>query len=295
MHPDIDTLWDFGDPAATEVKFRALLPELAGDRAAKAELLTQIARTFSLRRAFETAHELLDEAEALMTSGDSRERVRLLLERGRSHNSAGDKKAARPIFQEAWEMARRVGTDGLAVDAAHMIAIVETEEGALAWNDKALALAESSSDPKARKWKASLYNNLGWTHHSHGRFGEALSLFEKALAEREVNGQATETRIARWCVARALRSLERYEEALAIQEALRSEIEREALPADGFVHEELAELLHALGRGGVAEQAHRAHALLSQDEWFVANEAARMRRLEGLMASADDPASRSPS
>src|SRR5436190_24321514 len=94
--PDFDTLWDYNDPAATEQRFLALLPAAeavddAEHRAYRAELLTQIARTHSLRRSFEFAHEMLDRAAALLRPEDDLSaappRVGYLLERGRALNS----------------------------------------------------------------------------------------------------------------------------------------------------------------------------------------------------------------
>ena len=72
--PEIDGLWNFGDPAASEEAFRAVLP--AAEGAAEADpvsgtaylvtLWSQIARTHGLRRDFETAHALLDRSEAAL-------------------------------------------------------------------------------------------------------------------------------------------------------------------------------------------------------------------------------------
>ena len=96
---NVDELWDYGRPAETEAKFRALLPEAeaAGDAEYLAQLLTQLARTLGLQQQFAAAHELLDRAEAL-AEADSVAQVRYLLERGRCFNSAGDKATARPLF-----------------------------------------------------------------------------------------------------------------------------------------------------------------------------------------------------
>src|SRR5439155_13833218 len=71
---DIDRLWDWHDPAATEAKFRALLLEAqkSGDVGYQIELLTQIARTHSMRREFDQSHALLDQAENLMGTDDSK-------------------------------------------------------------------------------------------------------------------------------------------------------------------------------------------------------------------------------
>ncbi len=292
--PDLLALWDFGDPAATEARFRALLPAArlaaAGadpDAAAfLAALLTQIARTEGLQRRFDDAHRTLDEAEAVRVHDSAGEaRVFLLLERGRVLNSSGQAAGAKPLFAAAWDLARAMRLEVLAVDAAHMTAIVESPERAIEWNVRALQLAESSSEPRARRWRGSLLNNLGWAFHARGDLENALDAFERALAARREEGTPEQARIARWCIARCLRSLGRFEDALAIQEALWKETEA-AGASDGFVREELGECLLALGRAPEA-RAHfaAAHALLSKDAGLATNEAPRLERMRGLAAA----------
>lgn len=271
---DIDTLWNFDDPAATEMRFRLL----------EAETQTQRARTHSLRRQFAEAHAILDLVEPLATPENARLRVRYLLERGRTHNSAKEKDLARRLFREAWELARSAGEDGLAVDAAHMLGIVETGDESIFWNAEALKLSQSSSDPKARKWLGSLSNNLGWTYHDLGRFDDALACFQTALAARKEAGAPGPERIARWCVARCLRSLGRLEEALEIQQVLRAEHEASG-SSDGYVSEELGECLLALSKPAEARPHFaRAHELLSADPYLAENEAERLAHLKELGA-----------
>jgi tetratricopeptide (TPR) repeat protein len=277
-------MWDFDDPAGTEAKCRAVLPafDAAGDLDLLLQQQTQIARTLSLRRKFDGAHALLDEVKPLLTEHTSTAHVRYLLERGRCFNSAGEKDKARPMFFEAWQIARTHKLDGLAVDAAHMLAIVETGEQAMAWNVQAMELAQASDQPKARKWLASLYNNIGWTHHSAGKFDEALACFEKALVEQEKKGDITLIRIAKWCIARCLRSLNRIDESLAMQQELLKEPDRDPTLL-GYVHEELAECLHALGRSDDARPHFaKAYELLSQDEWLAKSEPERIERLRAM-------------
>ena len=48
---DIDSFWEYSDPAASEARFRAALSSAQGDD--RLELLTQIARTYSLRQRFD--------------------------------------------------------------------------------------------------------------------------------------------------------------------------------------------------------------------------------------------------
>ncbi|MEX0788523.1 MAG: tetratricopeptide repeat protein, partial [Anaerolineales bacterium] len=213
--------------------------------------------------------------------------VRLMLERGRLHNSSGDPSAARVHFAEAWAAARNSKEDALAVDAAHMLAIVAEGEEAMRWNTTALEVAENSADPKARRWRASLLNNLGWTHHDGGDFESARGCFERAVPLRQEAGDARELRIARWCVARSLRSTGRVEEALRQQRDILESSQAQGLEPDGYGSEEIGECLRLLGRQAEA-RPHFAEAfrLLSLDSGLAKTEPERMARLREL-AGAD--------
>ncbi|HVO68859.1 MAG TPA: tetratricopeptide repeat protein [Aggregatilineaceae bacterium] len=283
---DFDRLWDYDHPGKTEQRFRELLPlaVASGNTAYRAELLTQIARTLGLQQKFDEAQRTLDEVDALLADGLARPRIRCLLERGRVLNSSGAPDRARPLFVEAWEQAQQAGEDALAVDAAHMVAIVEEGQAALDWNLKALHLAETSSQERARKWLASLYNNIGWTYHDMGQYEVALDTFQKALRLRVSDGSPEPIRIARWCVARALRSLGRVEEALAMQQALLEEAAT-AGEKPGYTYEELGECLLLLDRQAeAAPYFAQAYAVLSQDPWLARNEPERLNRLKELGA-----------
>jgi tetratricopeptide (TPR) repeat protein len=217
-----------------------------------------------------------------MTNQTPTARVRYLLERGRTYNSFGSKDDARPLFVKAWELAKAINEHGLAVDAAHMVAIAETGDAVLKWNLIGLQCAEQSDQPKGRKWLASLYNNIGWTHHAAGEYHEALECFEKALIEQTKRGDEKLIRVARWCLARCLRSLGRTAESLERQLELESEAAEHARP-DGFVQEEIAECLHELGRMDEAKPYFgRAHDILSNDPWLMESEPDRIERLRTL-------------
>jgi len=305
---DIDALWEFGDPAESERRFRAALAALerpAGDGAGDAthralvlELRTQIARTYSFRRRFEDAHALLDEVERETASLNARRvRVRLLLERGRAFNSAGDPARARQLFIDAWRHASdedgigaegskgvidRMRLEGLAVDAAHMVAITHggTDE-AIDWNRRGLELARRSADAKARALIPAMINNAAWDLHALGRLDEALTLFREALDEWSKRQRQPQIRIARWSVARCLRSLGHHEEAIELQQALLAEHDA-AGTCDGFVLEEMGELLAALDRVEEARPFFRRAAdELANDEHFVKS---HPERLAGLRA-----------
>ena len=275
--------WNFQDPAASEAAFRASLAvEPAPDRAL--ELRTQIGRALGLQQRFDEARAELDAvASAIGAGGAPRVRVLLDLERGRVARSSGDPAAARGPFERAFELACATGLDYLAVDAAHMLGIVASGAAASEWNRRALAIAGASHDAGARGWGAVIANNEGWNRFDAGEYDAALELFERALVlRRERPDQVEPIRVARWCVARAHRALGRLEEALAEQRALLAEREAANAP-DGYVYEEIGECLLRLDRGdeSIAYFA-RAHELLSQDPWLVANEAERLERLARL-------------
>ena len=281
--PDFDSLWDHGRPDATERAFRALLPSAPrSDASYRLELLTQIARAEGLQQRFADAHRTLDGVAVELTEALPRVHVRYLLERGRVLNSSGNPEVAAPLFLEAWERGRSTGEDALAVDAAHMLGIVTSGDDQLAWNERAIDLAAASPDHHANAWLGSLLNNIGWTYHDAGRFEDALTVFQRAVEVRTTDGAAGTLIIARWCVARTLRSLERFEDALALQRALLEDLAQTGA-RDGYVHEELAENLLALGRGDEARpHCATAHLLLAGDPRLAANEPARLDRLRLL-------------
>lgn len=278
----LDTLWNFNDPAASELRFRDYLAQPALTPQAKAEAQTQLARALGLQRKFAEAHQILDEVEAQLQPAGKRVRVRYLLERGRAFNSARQSEKAQPLFLAAWHLAWEDRADNLAVDAAHMLGIVGAPKEQLEWNLKALALAETTEDTEARAWLGPLYNNIAWTYHDQKEYAPALELFEKALRWREEQKTEPYLRIAKWSVARALRSLNRLEEALAMQQALKTEMTPAGV-TDGFVDEELGECLLLL-KGEAAARPHFAAAynLLAKDPWLTEAEPARLERLKRL-------------
>ena len=280
--PDFDALWDYSHPDQTEAKFREVLLSFPDEEPAFLELLTQIARAQGLQQKFDTAHQTLDQVEGQLGEAASRPKVRYLLERGRVFNSSGAPERARPLFEQALEMARHLNEDFNAVDALHMLAIVAPPENSLDLNRQAIALAESSGEERARNWLGSLYNNLGWAYHDLGGYAAALEIFEKAEAWRRGKGQVSETRVAAWCVARTLRSLGRVEEALKRQMSLKDQLDS-AGESDGYVFEEIGECLLALNRVDEARPFFlKAYEHLLQDSWLAQNEPERLVRLKEL-------------
>ncbi len=277
-------LWDYSDPAASELLFVSLSG--AARQSDNADylpiLITQLARINSMRGRFKLANEQLDQAKSLIADQKSLAWVFLLLERGRTHNSAGSRLEAVDYFKEAFRTAEIIGDDCLAVDAAHMVAIAETLENQMKWNVIALGIAERSKNERARDWLGSLYNNMAWTFFDQEEHEKALDLFEKAVEFRRSKDKPKRLAIARWAVARTFRELERLDAALEIQHSLLSATEDREQPADGYVVEELAELYLLKNDPAASDFFARAYAIMSADEWLEKNEPKRLLRLKKM-------------
>ena len=281
--PDFDSLWDYDHPGATERRFRELLPAALDSRDLTylSQLLTQISRAEGLQRKFQDAHMTLDRVQKALEKTDDRTRVRYLLERGRVFNSSGKQDDARPLFLEALDLAVKSKDDSYAVDAAHMMAIVETAEKQLQWNLKALDLAENSAEEKARKWRGSIYNNLGWTYFEQQQYEESLLMFEKALEFQQQQSDPSRIMIAKWCVAKTLRMMDHTEEALEMQRDLYEQYQA-AGKRSGYVYEEIAECMTVMGQEQEAQGWFAAaYEELSKDP-RLANEQDRLDRLKEL-------------
>jgi len=258
---DVVPMWDFNRPEVSEQRFRDALKTASGDDALI--LQTQIARTYGLRGQFDAARELLRTIEPEVARAGPEARVRYDLELGRTYASATHppetqtpetRDRARAAYTRALTQARDAHLDALAIDAIHMFAFIDSEPAdQLKWAQQALSVVEASSQPDAKRWEASIRNNLGYALHQLGRYDEALAQFEAALAIRERGTNDEATRGARWMVAWTLRSLGRKDEALAIQLRLESEADAAGAP-DPEIFEEL-ELLYR-ERGDLERAEH---------------------------------------
>lgn len=260
MPIDLPSLWDFSKPELSEQRFRDALATATPDDALI--LHTQIARTHGLRRDFARAQEILTSLEPRLAAASPEARVRHAIEWGRSLCSTTHppetqtpeaKEQARAAYTRAFDIARAARLDDLAIDALHMMAMVDSApEDQLRWGLKALEVLEASDQPAAKKWEGSLRNNLGYALRLLGRHDEALAQFELALAFRERMGRPGPIRVAHWMIARTFRDMGRIDEAVAIQSRLEKECETAGEP-DEYVFEELEHLHRARGDAALAD------------------------------------------
>lgn len=263
---DLDALWNFRDPAASEQRFREALASARGDDALI--LQTQIARTHGLRRQWERAREILAGVQPQLEGAGAEARVRHALEWGRTWASATHppealtddaKRQARAAYDRALATAREARLDGLAIDAIHMYAFIDTAPAdAERIAREALAVSVASTQPAARRWEASIRHNLGYALHQQGRYDDALAQFRQSRSLREAAGNAGGERVARWMTAWTLRAMKRADEALEMQLALERDNAAAGTP-DVYVYEEL-EILYR-ERGNAERARHYADKL----------------------------------
>ena len=254
MAIDLKPLWDFNKPEVSEARFRAALKTAAGDDALV--LQTQIARTYGLRKEFAKARDILQSIAKDVSTASHEAQVRYAIELGRTYASAVHsaelvtpeaKSRARASYLSALEIAKTAHLDGLAIDAIHMLAFVDTSPtDQLKWGQQALAVVEGSSQQDAKAWEASIRNNIGYALHQLERYEEALVQFKQALVLRKRGTNEESIRVAHWMVAWTLRSLGQTNEALEIQLRLERECDAAKAP-DRYVYEELESLYRVLG------------------------------------------------
>jgi tetratricopeptide (TPR) repeat protein len=262
----LSTLWDFRDPAASEARFTAALASATGRRrvdfahADRADVGAAAGFRACARRSWPRSR--------LGSPSPGRRRGCVTRSNsGRTWSSATHPPesqtpeaiaAARAAYTDAFETARDARLDELAVDALHMMAMVDSApEHQLEWGMKALAFVESSDQPGAKKWEASLRNNIGYALSLLERYPEALDEFRRALVLREASGNAVTIRIAHWMIAKTLRQLGRADEALEIQLRLNDEWAAAGEPSP-YVWEELATLYRARGENEKADDVSSA-------------------------------------
>lgn len=285
--PELRKLWNYNDPAGTELKFRDLLPqaESSGDTEYLAQLLTQIARSLALQNKFDDAHATLDRVLQMLSKQEpSVANIRYFLERGRTFNSSGKRVEAMPFFQSSHDAAIAQNQIPFAIDALHMLAIAESDpRKQVEWNLKAFELVESTpvEDTASRGWLEPLCNNIGESYLLLKEYDTAYSYFQR-MAEMQTARTGEVDMYTLKDQAKALRlgghAEESYNIILPVFEKLSSEQND-----DGYIRQELAESLYALGKTDEAKPHFlRSYELLSADSWVLQNEAASLERMKKL-------------
>jgi tetratricopeptide (TPR) repeat protein len=290
LQSDFDFLWNPLNLPASEAALRARYLATSGqpdsDRSSNIEILSLIARAESAQNRLAEAKVTLQQAQKLLAEKEIPHRVsakiRWLLESGRISILDKTPSQARIAFAEAFTLASNSGEDYLAVEVAQMIATVEPQKTQQEWIMRAIGIAEISPQLEAKRWLGSLYTSLGWKLYDLRQYEKSLETFQKSLSHLKIHGSDREIFLAKWSAGKVLRTMNRTEEALAIQKGLLSELGIGGAK-DGRLFEELAECLHTLKRESEAEiYFDLAYRELSNDEWVTDNQPVKLKRMKDL-------------
>ena len=287
--PDIDGFWASDDLTVNESKIRQIIPNKTDATWTAEEIgsLTQLARVQNLQEKSEEAKATLDRARTLLAScpqdaARTRTEIRLLLEEGRHLWLARNPAKAQNYFNQAWTLANEANLNFFAIDAAIMLSLCQPRKFQNEWLQKALTLAETTTDEQAKLWLTQVYVLNGWHFFDFRRFEEALDSFNKALARPRGNGETSDLYMIRWCIGRTLRGLNRVAEALEVQTQIKTDLSIIGR-VNGYVFLELAECLQLLQRAEEAKGFFElAYKDLSMNPWFSDNNPTELRRMQFL-------------
>lgn len=284
---DSELPWDLLRPQAGEIALRSLHAAIAGDapeeKTRSVNLLTQIARAEAMQGKLVEAERTLDRAAKLVSTIEGDEpRLRLLLERGRLFSLKRTLVQARECFLEVWNVARERGLMFHAIDAAQMMAVVETPKLRSKWTVLALEVAGESKDPRVRGWLGQLYISLGTHYEQLLQLTNAVECFEWAVSAFEGAGSTQEEWLARSHVGRVYRIMKRVDEALKIQQEVVQKLGKHS-PHLAMAFEEMGECLLVLKRAPEAEECFkRVYELVKGDDRYEFEEPSRFKRLKTL-------------
>ena len=199
------------DSALAAYMATADIAENEGNKSVLTESYSQIARCHLINNDIESCRQWLEKAETIASADDPAGWSRYLGVRGRLEWQQAVKetgeyqpavKTAAATFEDMYNYCLQHSLYERAVDAAHMMAIVDDPERRLAWGEKGIKAAENGG---ISGWLPALWNNHGWNLSDAGRHEEALAALLKAREYHYKTGREMSKLIADWSVGYAYR------------------------------------------------------------------------------------------
>lgn len=288
--PDVDGFWDSDDLVKTENLIREKLPaenlpEGPQWNPASIEMLTLLARVQALQGKLSDAGGTLIQVRELLTkngANKTRAEVRFFLEQGRYFGLSMNPPQSILYSTQAWELAASLGDIFFAIEAAVMLSISQPPKYQNQWLLKALEISEKSDDALGKLWLPQLYVMEGWHSFDFRKFDGAYESFNKALAQHQTAKDATRLLGIKWSIGRALRAMNRLDEALVLQRELLTELNA-AGKTNGYVVLEIAENLQLMKKPEEAKaNFEAAYKELSTHGWFSDNKPSELSRIQHL-------------
>ena len=219
-----------------------------GPNHAYVEACAQVARMDSLQGQMREGEPWLRMGLSRASAAEPLGWSRIQLVLGIFERESGDRATATQRFKDLYAYDLKHGLYERAIDAAHHVVLASEDPGEqLLWSRKGIEAAEEGG---LQGWLAVLWNNMGASLEDQGRWPDALIAYEEARTYHYAVGSDHAKLVADWAVARAMRHVDRLDEAREISERtaewarLRYDDEPSAERAEwvGYTLWELAEL-----------------------------------------------------
>ena len=176
--------------------------QASGDNSALIEAYAMIARTYLVVDNKEAGRPWLDKAALYASQDEPLGWSRYLGVRGRFEWKDNQLEKASATFKEMYQYCSDNKLYERAIDAAHMVAIVGGPDEQVEWGLKGIKEAEAGN---VTHWLGPLWNNLGWTYESAGKFKESIDAYIKAREYHYKYGDEKSRLIADWALGHAYR------------------------------------------------------------------------------------------
>ena len=176
--------------------------QAAGDNSELIEAYAMIARTYLTVDNKEPGRAWLDKAALYARKGEPLGWSRYLGVRGRFEWKDNQLEKASSTFKEMYQYCSDNKLYERAIDAAHMVAIVGGPEEQVEWRLKGIKEAEAGN---VTRWLGPLWNNLGWTYESTGKYKESVEAYIKAREYHYKYSDEKSKLMADWALGHAYR------------------------------------------------------------------------------------------
>ncbi|WEM43710.1 hypothetical protein PTW35_07995 [Photobacterium sp. DA100] len=156
--PDYMALWNDDNPELTAATYFSMLNMAASsaDKTFLSELLSQISRTFVVRKDFEQARYYLGQAEVYLDDAEPRARAYFLREKARLYSQTQQREEATGLLIEAWQIADQQQYEQLAIETALDLSDDNishlNQVDRVHWRKIAKQLSASAQDERAKIW-----------------------------------------------------------------------------------------------------------------------------------------------
>lgn len=172
------------------------------DNSALTEAYAMIARSYLILEKKNEGRPWIEKAAEIARKDEPLGWSRYLGVRGRFEWKDSLMDVAVATFKEMYRYCSMNRLYERAIDAAHMVAIVGGPEEQLEWGLKGIKEAEAGN---ITRWLGPLWNNLGWTYESTGKYRESIDAYTKAREYHYKYSDEKSKLVADWALGHAYR------------------------------------------------------------------------------------------